>query len=122
MSDLMPWHDRLKVRLLEKSKPALLSCIEWTGAKTNRGYGHLSFDGKHMLAHRAAFEASTRMRLPKGVLVCHACDNPSCIKPEHLWIGSQSDNMKDAYKKGRVDVVKAGNKGRESRYRKGGKP
>lgn len=57
----------------------------------------------HERAHRAAWvEASGP--IPLGILVCHRCDNPPCCNPAHLFLGTQSDNIKDGYAKGRIKV------------------
>ncbi len=88
-------------------------CWIWKGAKTKRGYGHLSFLGKHVLAHRLMW-ILTFGAIHDGLEVCHSCDNPPCVNPEHLWLGTHSQNMKDAFKKGRLDITTPGDKGRET--------
>jgi hypothetical protein len=82
-----------------------MSCIEWKEGKLKRGYGQVRLGKKMYLAHRLAY------RIFKGPLrqtqvVCHKCDNPSCINPEHLFVGTQTDNMQDAALKGRLVRVK----------------
>jgi hypothetical protein len=78
------------------------SCHEWTACKNPAGYGLFNFGGQGMavLAHRFAWEISNG-DIPDGMLVCHKCDNPSCVNPEHLFIGSHKDNMRDCVNKGR---------------------
>src|SRR5882672_10518509 len=74
-------------------------CWIWTGALNSRGYGRFRNEGRMVLAHRESFKAfkgSTR-----GLHVLHRCDVPSCVNPDHLWLGTQSENMLDAYKKDR---------------------
>jgi hypothetical protein len=76
-------------------------CWEWVGA-LNRRYGRLHVPGKHHLqvyAHRLSWEIHFGP-IPDGLDVCHKCDNPSCVKPEHLFIGTHLDNMQDASRKG----------------------
>lgn len=75
-------------------------CWIWFGGKTGTGYGALQSDGKTKLAHRLSYEIFSGKNLGK-LFVCHSCDTPSCINPNHLWAGTQSDNQKDCYKKGR---------------------
>lgn len=75
-------------------------CWEWVGPKNGRGYGQFYFEGRLTRAHRTSY----RMHIgpiPDGMVVCHRCDNPSCVNPAHLFIGSQKDNVVDCVKKGR---------------------
>lgn len=76
-------------------------CWTWIGAKNRRGYGKLSFrKNKTMPAHRASY-ILFKGDIPSGMLVCHSCDNPPCVKPAHLWLGTISDNVCDMIKKNR---------------------
>ena len=83
-------------------------CVEYTGAKSN-GYGRVKRSGKLLLAHRYAWELE-RGRIPDGMFVCHTCDNPPCCNIDHLFIGTNSDNMKDAYNKNRIVIPANGHK------------
>lgn len=79
-------------------------CWFWTGATDGRGYGHISTarDKSPQKAYRLAYE----MRygpIPEGGVICHKCDTPLCVNPEHLFLGTQKDNMQDASKKGRLN-------------------
>lgn len=73
----------------------------WTFEKTTpTGYGQLAIGGKHYAAHRLAYEAH-RGPIPAGAYVCHTCDNPSCVNPLHLFVGTAKDNNDDMMRKGR---------------------
>jgi hypothetical protein len=110
-SALLPSKTEGLKRLKARIKRLPNGCWEWQGATTKRGYGHLSFASKHVLAHRLMFTL-TKGEIGEGLHVCHTCDNPPCINPKHLWAGTHSENMKDAYSKGRLDVKTPGAKGR----------
>lgn len=75
-------------------------CWVWSGATNNDGYGVVSLNGKMWMTHRLAYVA-WRRPIKDGLLVCHSCDNPACINPEHLWTGTHSDNSLDMVAKGR---------------------
>ena len=75
-------------------------CIEWNKGKTKDGYGQIYINGKIMYAHRWAWE-QINGPIPKGMCICHKCDNPSCINLRHLFIGSRADNNADTARKGR---------------------
>lgn len=80
-----------------RTKTGQNGCIEWSGCLDRSGYGRVGV--KQIPAHRVAY------RLAKGepgdMLVCHSCDNPKCVNPDHLWLGTHKDNMSDMTKKGR---------------------
>jgi HNH endonuclease len=79
-------------------------CWHWTGQKNNWGYGiirHPGKTGKREGAHRVAWKFYNG-EIPDGIQVCHHCDNPSCVRPSHLFLGTQKDNIQDAISKSRI--------------------
>lgn len=75
-------------------------CWFWIASKTRAGYGQFWFSGVYRTAHRVAYALLVGDVLD-GMVVCHACDEPSCVRPDHLFTGTQADNMKDCARKGR---------------------
>lgn len=75
-------------------------CWEWNRYLNEDGYGYLSFRGARTFANRAAW-ILTHGEIPSGKFVLHKCDNPPCINPKHLFLGTHQDNMDDMAKKGR---------------------
>jgi hypothetical protein len=79
-------------------------CWEWTAARMKTGYGRLAVfteRGKTQgLAHRVAYEL-TYGPIPPGMVICHRCDNPACVRPDHLFADTQTANMRDMTAKGR---------------------
>lgn len=77
------------------------NCWEFMGNRDKDGYGKIRIgNGKRIRTHRLAVLLSG-VQIPKGMFVCHHCDNPPCVNPQHLYVGSASDNQKDSFNRGR---------------------
>lgn len=75
-------------------------CWNWKAGKNESGYGHFWLDQHNVKAHRVSWLLSNG-DIPDKMCVCHKCDNPSCINPSHLFLGTNNDNVKDRNKKNR---------------------
>jgi hypothetical protein len=78
-------------------------CWEWRRHRNNHGYGKLTINGRGYYAHRLAYQLS-KGAIPTGLDVMHSCDNPACINPAHLSVGSRSKNMADCHARGRSRI------------------
>ena len=90
--------ERVENRLDKSSE-----CWIWQGCTTVDGYGTLNIKGKTKRAHRVYWE-ELNGSIPEGMCVCHTCDTPSCVKLEHLFLGTQVDNIKDMDNKRRRGI------------------
>lgn len=85
-------------------------CWEWTGYLDKGGYGNLVIDNRQEKVHRVSW-ALHHGAIPDGMIVCHHCDNPACVRPDHLFLGTHQDNMTDKVNKGRAVCMRGSNNG-----------
>lgn len=81
-------------------EPDARGCWPWMGALQHYGYGKIRHGGKTIGAHRASYLLHMGT-IPRGLEVLHRCDNPRCVNPDHLFVGTQANNNKDMFSKGR---------------------
>jgi hypothetical protein len=95
-----------------KYKKEESGCFVWSKARNQKGYGQVWHQGRNWFAHRLSFTLS-KGNILKGMVVCHSCDNPPCINPDHLWLGTMGDNMLDMMRKGRGGIAKLSKEDKE---------
>lgn len=82
------------------NRNAARGCWEWQGLRNRDGYGLVTIAGKQWLTHRYAYHILCR-EVDRSVVVRHECDNPCCVNPTHLIVGTQADNIRDMVSRGR---------------------
>lgn len=85
---------------VKKSEPE--ECWPWTAGSNSDGYGTVSINGEVRMAHRVSY--TLEHSAPGDQWVLHTCDNPSCVNPNHLYLGSPSDNLQDAWDRDRREA------------------
>lgn len=94
------WNQVNKNGSIPAHNPSLGSCWEWTGRLDHMGYGRFRFEHKRWLTHRLSWKF-TNGTLDPNICVLHKCDNPLCLNPDHLFLGTLKDNSEDMVAKGR---------------------
>lgn len=113
MVRMLTLNDAESVQILERARSRFEAqvdranpegCWPWTGATDQHGYGKVCAlpIGKYLKAHRIAWMLANLQPIPAGMVVRHQCDNPACVRPDHLLIGTQADNCSDASSRGRA--------------------
>lgn len=87
--------DRVRLRVVSQG-----ACLIWTGARFGNGYGEMKVEGRIRPVHRVVYERMVGP-IPAGMQVLHRCDTPLCCNHDHLFLGTQADNMADMVSKGR---------------------
>lgn len=93
------WHKRFHSHYSRGSDE---DCWEWKSCRSAAGYGRFMLKGKSRIASRLAYQIRHGY-IPDNICVLHQCDNPACVNPSHLWLGSHKENMDDRETKGRAN-------------------
>jgi len=91
----------LKWAIAEYSDRIQGSCWLWRRSKNSIGYGLIKVNYKTEFAHRISYTVF-KGPIPAGLCVCHTCDHPACVNPDHLWLGTRKQNSEDMVRKGRA--------------------
>ena len=93
--------NRVNFKYLPNDEPDYDQCWEWLASHDGSGYGRFYSNSKYEGAHRIAYMMTYKKEIPKGICVCHRCDNPTCVNPNHLWLGTIADDIADKVSKDR---------------------
>lgn len=93
--------EKMLQHIMDRSVFVESGCIEWALYRDRDGYGQATVGGKKYAAHRLSYAAANGP-IPDGINVCHSCDNPPCVNPDHLFAGTTRDNVLDKMAKGRL--------------------
>lgn len=107
------YSDEPKRPFYEQTRRAQGGCIEWTGRRNPQGYGvarKFLGEPEEKRAHRRSW-IMAHGEIPKGLLVLHVCDNPPCVNPDHLFLGTNMDNSRDKHAKGRGKYLRGASHG-----------
>ncbi len=87
-------------RLFKKRHLTSNGCVEWTGVVREKGYGEMGVQNISLRVHRLSWVFANGRLIPPDHFICHTCDNPPCFNPEHLFLGTVTDNVRDSIAKG----------------------
>jgi hypothetical protein len=105
---MKPYFDKTLDGLLANTKKNDGGCLVWLGAKGSNGYAHAIIQKKYVVVSRYVLEMTTGEKKDRNTYACHTCDNPSCINPDHLFWGTNKENIVDAQNKNRFPVAQHG--------------